>query len=444
MTALFLALVLQGSDVVVGVQIQTKDGNSVNGTTDVASVQFESSLGKNTVQLKDISRIQLNGEEAVLSTFDGTSLKGKISQSTWKVKTALGEFTLKNADITLITIRGVMAAPRPAPAPSPAPAPAPGAVPGQAPGVPKVEKPAGLVPDKTLKITAAVTRALPSADGKKIFVLNASDSKVLVVDLAKLETEKEIALAGGETVFSIAPSGNVIMAGGKRTITAASIATGKVTKTFSIEMDVVDVCAIDDTTLLASASSNLLVISIPKQAVVNRINAAGGRLYPARGGKKIHMPGGAILLPDKAVGRDELAYAPTRGGSGYDLSISPDGRFGVSPHGQVYRLGKSFAADMVDLGKVEVHWGAAWAPSRKRLFLVTSLGFVKEYDTDSWELARSWFLGYQLSDVFFDEAGGFLVGVGGTVPANQGSSERPRYSNQAPQAGDLHRFELPK
>ncbi len=436
-----LALLVLAQDAGLTVVVATKDGNSITGTTDVAKFTLESSLGKTEIQLKDVVAIRWVENLAIVSASDGTILKGKISQESWKVKAKLGEFTVKTADLYQISIQA--ARPNPAPAPAPGFTPAPAANP--APPPKPVVNP-GLKPAKTLKLAASITRSVRTTDGKKLYLLNASDSKVLLVNLETFQTEKEIALTGGESVMSISPSGNVLVAAGKRTVTVASPSQGKVLKSFSIESDVMDVCMIDDQSVLASTNNQMVMISIPKQAIVSKAygGGSGGRLIMSRDGKKVYAGGGSILLPDKAQGREEMVASQGGRSGAPEFIMSPDGRFGAAPYGQVFRLGKSYVADMLEVAKVEPHWSSAWAPGAKRLYVATSLGFIKEYDTETWEMSKSWMLGWRISDLFSDDQGTVLYGIGQAVPQNTGSSESPRHPGQQVPPGDLLQFEVPK
>jgi hypothetical protein len=449
MASLALALLLFVQEpATVTVSVMTKDGNTVTGTTEVTEITVETSLGKLPVAMKDITNIRWVENFWVVATGDGTSLKGKLSLESWKLKTKFGELTLKTSDISVLAIQGVRV---PVPVPVPVPAPGPAVAPGPAapirgvapkPAVPQPPAP-GLKPAKSVPLASAITRSIRTADGKRLYLLNASDSKVIVVNLETFEKEKEIALAGGESSLSLAPSGNLLVAAGKRTVTTVSPKDGKMQKSFPIEGDIVDVCATDDQTVVASTNNGIVLVSLPKQAIVGKIFGGGGRVQLSKDGKRIYAGGGSFLLPDKAQGREELMASGFRGGVSTDFSMSPDGRFAVAPQGVVYRLGKSSVADMVEVARVEMHWSAAWAPGSKRLFALTSLGFVKEYDTETFEMTRSWALGYRMAEAFSDEGGTHLIGFGQPVPGGQ-TSETQRYANQQAITGDLFQFEIPK
>jgi hypothetical protein len=450
--ALVLTLLAQEATTTITITLTMKDGNAVAGVTDVTTFDFESTLGKMKISLKDLRMIRFDATGAQVSTSDGTVLKGTISVTDWKVVSKLGELKVQTKDLLMVAVSSVVVTNRPLPPPPSAPGGTP--PPAAQPGVvkPPVAKPAAnpaLTPEKSLKLAAVVSRTLRSSDGKSLYLLDATDARVLIVKMETLEKEKEIALSGGETAMALAPSGKVLATGGKRTVTIASIPEARKTRSFTIENDVTDLVALDDQTVLALTNGGLVIISVPKQAVVGKSSyssvGSGGRLMMSKDGKKVYTGEGSILLPDKAQGRDD--FMVSRQGSrnsGGEYVMSPDGRFAVATQGGVVRLGKSFVADMVDVAKVVPHWASAWAPAKKRLYLVTSSGFVKEYDTETWELAKSWSLGYRFTEVFVDEAGGFLVGVGQAVPASTGSYESARYQNQLPPAGDLFKFELPK
>jgi hypothetical protein len=438
-----LALLLLGQEVTgVVVSAQTKDGQTLAGVTQTLTIDFQSSLGKSTVKLEDLTSIGIGEKEQQISTNDGTTLKGKLITESIKIKTKLGEMTIKFADLVALNITGVQRGqPRLDENPNPANPPKPGPV--QPTDVKKPE-PKGLKPLTTLKIGALVTRVLASADGKKLYVLNGSDSKLLIVDAAALTTDKEIAL-GGETAIALGPTGKVMLACGKKTVTAISLEEGKVTKTFPIENDTYDLVAIDDQTALLTTSGGVVTVSVPKQSIVSKLQQGGQgneRMHLLRDAKKIYTSGGAILLPDKAKGRDELVWSPYAGGQGTGYcTLSPDGRFAVAASGIVFRTGKSFVADMVQLTKVEPHWTSAFDTARKRVLVFQANGFVKEYDTETFEIARTFQLGYKVLEARVDADGATFTVFG--TPANAGEGGQRPY-NQATLVGDLMKFEMPK
>lgn len=420
MMAAALALLLCTQDP-VQVTVQTRNGRTYSGTTDLASFPFESSLGKSTIQLKDMAVLSFDGAGATVQMTDGTSVKGKTTLESIAVKTKSGDVTIKAVDIVQIKVQSA----KPADSGKP------------------TDRGSGLLvatPVETLKLGAVITRGFPSPDGKRLFLLNASDSKLLVVNVETLELESEVALSGGETAMSLSPSGKVILAAGKKTVTSVSIADLKVAKTISIEMDVTDVCALDDGSGLVVGYSGIGLVVMSKQSIVQKLPNSGSRCYLVRGGTRLFCGNGSILLPDKSQGRNEMVFSMNRANWGSDYNISPDGRFGVTYDGTVVRFGKCFVAELVSIGKVDPNWSVAWSLPRKRLYGITGAAMVKEYDLDSWELQTSWRLGYRLSEAWIDATGTYLMGIG--IPMQGDSGSRP--PNQQPPLSDLYKFEIPK
>ena len=301
--SLLFVLFLAAQDGPMQVTVQTKDGNSSVGTTDVVQFVLESSLGKTTLALKDIQAIRVVSGDVIVSASDGSTLKGKISLDFWKVKSKLGDFIIKTEDIQQLFIQGIRPASVAVPA---APVGAPAATP----------KPAnpGLKPVKSLKLSATISRALRSVDGKKLYLLNASDSKLLIVDVEGFQIEKEIALTGGETTMSLAPGGTTVVTAGKRTVTVVSLTQAKAIRNFAIESDINEVCAVDESTLVAAAGGQTMMISISKQAVVQKTSGGGtSRLYLSKDGRRIHSGSGTILLPDKSQEQTHQAERPEAG-----------------------------------------------------------------------------------------------------------------------------------
>lgn len=432
-----LALLLLGQEVVgVNVSVQTRDGQTLAGVVQPMTVDFQSSLGKSSIKLEDLSAIGIGEKEHMVSTSDGTTLRGTLLTESIKVKTKLGEMTIKFADILSLNVTGVQRGqPKLDSNPNP--------VPGPRPADPKKPEPQGQKPVATLKIGAMVTRMIPSSDGKKFYLLNASDSKVVVVNAETLAADKEIALSGGETAMDLGPSGKVLLACGKKTVSSVSIDDGKMTKTFPIENDAFEIAAIDDQTALVATNNGLVTVSVPKQSIVSKLGQGGGtdRMHVFRDARKIYAGGGAVLLPDKAKKRDELVWSPFASGQGPGwCTFSPDGRFAASSSGIIFRTGKSFIADMVQLAKVDPHWSSAWDAGRQRLMIFLPNGFVKEYDIETFEIARTFQLGFKVLEAFVAADGASFTAVG--APASGGDTSGRPYRQQM--TADLLKFEMPK
>lgn len=411
------------------VTVHMKDGNALTGPTNVAQFKIESSLGTIEVKITQVSRIQIADGACSAVLQDGTTIKGKLLVDEWKVTTKVGEFTVKTADIQMISWAGMRRVESATPAPPPKP-----------PDKPAETGPA-VKPLRTLALKSVVTAMLSSADGKKLYALVPGDSKLMVIDADTLQMSGEIAMSPADTTMTWLPSGKSIAAGGRRTVSIVGLAEGKVTKSFQIESEFRGLCALDEQTL-AVAGGQLFIVSVPKQAITGKFpGSSADRVTYVPSLRKVYSRGGVLLSADAARGQSEPKWMNFRSPSSGELTFSPDGRYAVSQWGEVYRTGKSFVADMAVLGKTEVHVACVFRPSQKRVLLFTPQGFVKEYDSETWELVKSWELGVVVFHAFIDDAKGALH-VFATPPAKSGPT--PRADAPPTQPGDVHTFELPK
>ena len=116
----------------------------------------------------------------------------------------------------------------------------------------------------------------------------------------------------------------------------------------------------------------------------------------------------------------------------------------VSTSGLVFRLGKSFVADLVEIGKVEPHWSSVFNPGRKVLMVFQANGFVKEYDMETFEISRTWNLGWKVWDSVVVDGGASIVTLA-TAATPGDTSVRYNSGNALPaQAMDAQKFEIPK
>ncbi len=409
------------------VHLTARDGSVVRGTMDLPPFEMDSALGKIKVEAANLYSVvfQPDGKATVLLK-DGNQVVGTPSLKEWKVKSSLGEMTLKGVDLKGLTILGPAGDPAPG---TPGP---PGAKPPPGPAPP------GLKPAKSLGLKSVLGRLLFSKDGKQIYLLDATDSKVLLVDSECLAVSKEIPLEGGEKVMALTPDGRTIVCAGNKQITVVSVEPAKVIKSFAIEQDILEVCPLDGERCYAIVDGRLALVSISKQAIVERCpQGAQGSMHLL--GDRIVTGAGSIYPPDKSKGRDAVQW-PAPGPSNYpgSFTISPDGKFAAWPTGVVTRLARSAVADMALLARVDPHLSSAWTPDGKKLLLFTGAGFVKEVDVETLELSKSWQLGYQAFEARVDASGSRLYILGAPVGPGSGSGPRER------PVCDLLVFDLPK
>ena len=423
----------------VHVQVDMKDGNSVTGKAPGSFFMIETSLGTLTIEFKDVKEIVFGDESATVKGTDGNIVRGKIQLKPFKIKSSFGEITINPSDVKSITVKGVFYPKTPFTRRALRERAKNKAKPPPLPPAPK-----GLAPVKTIELDASIPRTARSKDGKKIYALNTTLSSLLVIDVDSFAVESEIPLPKGAKEMSLAPSEKILVAGGEKTLIVISLEKKKVLRTFTVEHKFRDVCALNDDFVLASTNSGLLTISLPKQAITQRYQRNSyWRLGLSNDGERVYTGDGMILLPLDDLEKGYPVVVKARGRMD-DLVLSPDGRHGVKPVGQVYRLGKSHIASMLQTGQIDVFQTCAWAPGAKRLYAMISTGFVKEYDSETFQLQDSWFLGHVLTQAYVDDEGKFLYGYGKPGPG-RAVDERgsPKRLGHIPQPGHFYKFTLP-
>jgi hypothetical protein len=418
---------------VIQVELTTKDGNILVGHSTLRTVKFESSLGTTEIKLEDVSQIEVAGEGAVVRLKDQSLIKGKLQVQTWPVQTKIGDFSAPGPNITRVVVTLILS---PATNPQPSPGPSTGAPAGPPGGAPPGA--ATLAPAGTLALKCAVAGMRLSADGKRLYALNASDGKLLFIDPQTLEVGKEILVPGASRALSVFPGGKLMAVGGPRKIHLIDVATGKVLKTFELEQDFSQIFAADDQTLYVTGPIGFAVVSIGKQSVVERRDLANphGYLLPTSDGKKLYLSGQVASLPSVKGGpitfvrfRDALTTADR-------LTLSPDDRFVACGDGRIFRTGRSFLVEMKAFAKVEPHFSACFLPTRKQLIVFTMKGELKRYSTDTWEPMDSFSTGLWVTSAVGDEARRAVYAVAGPP--------RRIESGVTVLVGDLYRFTLPE
>lgn len=429
------------------IEMTTRDGNTIVGVSEVVELKVETSLGTFDVKIENVVTITFQESQLVVRLREGTTIQGKAPIASWKVKSNLGVLDVKVSQISLIRVVGVVAAATPSPH-----APAPGA--GDV--TPSASEPE-MKPDKTLRIEGPVPAIRCSPDRSMLYILTQAPPKVLAVQADSLEVKHQIEVPESVSA-SIPPSGKVLVVAGKKKVTLIDLGTHKISKSFEIEMDIFDAVAVDDQTvyasvLLAGNLPPLQVISLAKQGVVRSIGGGvPGLLHLTSDGKKIYSQTGAVLLEPSGPPVKGQMFEPRFVQYSYmpygNLWISPDDRFAVASNGHVFRLGRSYLADMLPYAGTESPEFVVFLPRSNRLLLFTPMGFMKEYAIGSFELLKSTSLGLRASAAIADENGKglYLFGSKSTsyspnVPVN------PYYTSAAMSRsfprGQIYKFALP-
>ena len=430
------------------VSLVTRDGNAVTGTIDLEGFKIETSLGRIEVKLADVAEVLYTDKSGSVRLWDGTTLLGKVDVVAWPLKSKLGDLLVKPENIARIACTRIVGPQTPRIPPQ--------VTAGTAPAVPaRAGREPDLKPVKTLPLKASVARLLLSADGSTLYALQAADAKLLVIPAETLTVVREVPIPPDPSpanspqsplpAFALVPGGKLLAAATRRTVALLDPATGRVTKTFPIEHEIVDLFAIDEQTLLATTTRDgLITVSVPRQAVMKRIGAGSGPMSQTRDGSRIYMQGGTLVLPAPRSLLAEPAFLPHADGGSFsnNARITADGRFAVSTSGSVFRLGRSCVADLLPCGRVLPHLASASTETPRVLLLFTADGFMKEIDLATLEVAKSTYLGVKGYRVLADEPRNvfYLSGPADNV-AEGGYTPSPR---AVPPAGDIHQFALPR
>jgi hypothetical protein len=300
-----------------------------------------------------------------------------------------------------------------------------------------------LKPLASLNVSAAVRCILLSRDGRKLYVLNASDSKLLQIALPDLTLEKELALPTGLKRMAMSSTGAVIAVAGGNSVAVVATSNLSLVKSFQVEVQMHDAYPIDEETMIASVvSGGTVVLSTSKSSIVKRLDGARGAScwWPTRDGRRLYSQGSTVFLPEK-LNLDEITASDPRTGVSGEFAISYDGRFGVSTYGPVYRLGKSSNADRVQCGKIDPHLSASFDGGAGKIIACLASGFVKEYSLRTLEVQRTWKLGCRAVWSHFDETAKTLV----VFVAAKYTRDWLQYPlSEDPDSGEFRRYEAPK
>jgi DNA-binding beta-propeller fold protein YncE len=297
--------------------------------------------------------------------------------------------------------------------------------------------PAGaeLKPEAVVKLGAALEGLSFSPDRRWLYVLNASDAKLLRLAAAKPAPDALAAdLAAGSEGFCLSPDGKTIYTfaspqghhrhlngkpqlGKIQTLDADTL---KVRKTSTITHDPLSM-ALDDKGLLyittgSEDPSRLIVIDPDRGVEVGRwadlIYPSVVRIAPDRRRLYAACPDDnysrfqSLAIPDDVKEKPAAA-----GGAGaqdtrpQQFAVSPDGRFLVAGGGFVLRLAKNPGDDLKLLKKVDPHVACAMDKDCDRVLLSAADGFLKVYSYPDFELQQSVRLGTVAYRMALDAAG---------------------------------------
>jgi WD40 repeat protein len=377
--------------------LSTRDGNVLVGTSSLDVLKFETSLGVLQIKLAEVENISPVQEQTVsLRLRDGTILRGKIVSADWKIKTRFGEHPVDPANIQglSITRRAAPAAPAVGNTPTgPVLAPAPKLL-------------------HALSLKAPLKDLRISGDGKKLYVLNPPKGALLIVNAATVAVERELHVDPAPSALALGPAEGTVAVGAKGKIYLVDTTTGQVARQFAIESEITCLDVTGPDSIYVGSAGAVLEVSISKQAVV---------------GKQERSAVGATVPPTLAGGRRPEVFE--------GLRISPDSRYAVRKDGEAFRLGKSPAASMVSMVKLQPHEAATFLPKRKQLMTFARDGSMMVYSTESWELEKQIKLDRSVAQAVADEAAARLYALAA-------DDVRPTYSTTPAPLG-LFAFELP-
>ncbi|HZN60942.1 MAG TPA: hypothetical protein VFC90_00925 [Planctomycetota bacterium] len=422
--------------------VRTQDGNDLVGTTDLSSIRIESTLGKFDVDIRCVNTFGKGKAFHQIFLLDGSDIRGTAQVPEFKVRTKFGEFAIKPDALASLALREIRAPdprqPLPPAVPPGKPAPAPPA-PSSTPAIQPIGK---------IAVKSVLGEFRVSKDGKKLYALNLSEAKLLRWRLPGLEEDGAVAVVGVEKAVALSPSGTRIFAVGQKTVSILSVEPLALQKSFSVEVGMEDVCAVDEDTIL-TAGQGVVSISISKTAVTQKFNFSGpDRIRMSPNGDRAYCGDGLFAINRNAGGRVRIETMVLPRGMGVapaSMSMSSDGRFACSssPDSRVYRLGRCWAASCTPLAPVDKHLVSAFSPDGSKLLLFTDEGFLKIYDTVDFKLQASHRLGVRAYQAVLDADGKSVTLAAAPEDA---STARMGYDPQAKQGVvvDLYRFEIPK
>ncbi|MBI3269435.1 MAG: hypothetical protein HYZ53_10480 [Planctomycetes bacterium] len=379
-----LAWVLLGASIAgaepVHVEINLKSGELVSGELEAAPLHVESSLGGMDVNWSDLTGIALNGPSAQLSLSDGTTIQGSLAVREFHVRVGEGELVVMLSDASYISVS--RARPRPGAAVAGAGAGTGAGKSGDASKPPPLEPPAA-----TLELNDAVGWLGLSPDGEQLYALCAPTHTLVVVETATFQVKSRIELPPGTLTLSPLPGGGRYLIAARNRVSLLDVAAGRVTEGLELNVDVFDAFAVDEETVfLTTDKPGITVLSMTTKAAARQLPGGRGRLQPRPDRRKVYADDGDLLLPSTAPFQGQehwLWEANPRPTTGWGvLSFFPDGRFAVTTRGQVYRLGRSYQADLIPCGKVPGFTCMAFLPRAQRMLLLSDYRLVECDMTD--------------------------------------------------------------
>lgn len=426
---LFLAAATACADT-FRVQVRTVDGSEIQGTAELETFHVESDLGKFDISPADTRLIEITGGQATLQLRDGSRINGTINLKSLKVASKLGEVTLAVEKIKQIVVQEKEVAKPPV---------GPGAPPASEadPTASAELKPEASGADTT----SLAGRPRMAADGSCIYELHPADSRFCAVDPKSLAISKSVNVTPGLTRFSISPDGTKAFLVGGSTVSVLDLGTFEVKKSFQVEHKLTDVLTVDGKLALATSSAGLVVLDPDKQAALAPRKGIGGAMTYIPGQNRCYVSGGSFtweVAPGQPGGVRIRISSQGSGNGDSTFNLTRDGRFGVTPEGGLYRLGKSSVAAFLPAGRLSPN--TSMVGLKDKILLLNQEGFLKVHDAATFELTKSVQLGIAAWEAIVDEKGGALY----LFASPSGTARRPVSKETGATAmGRWYRYRIP-
>ncbi|MCE9582604.1 MAG: hypothetical protein K8T20_08945 [Planctomycetes bacterium] len=378
------------------VRLETTDNDHVQGTLDFEMLEIKSVLGTFKVRMEDVGRITFDNSRIMVWVKGDLRLGGTTPQAKWPVLTE----NLGRIEVALEKMRDLNRVNSPENNPA---------------GTVKKPLPMPANALRRLSSTRALSCFHVSQDRKTLHALDLSGPKLLVFSLESLTLQSEFPLPAGTTSLCFDFAGKTAASCARDVVSMIEPETGKVTRSFRVELALHDAVPVGPDLLLASMDQEGMAAIVPsKQAIVRRFNgerAGAFRFHPD--GHRLYASELTVHVPDNATA-ESLGIVRRRTAFNATFSVfSDDGLMAVTTEGAVLLPGKSDLADLKEIGRVEPHWGALF--SGDKLLVFTFAGFMKTYDVKTFQITGSTALDFVAGFAVADPAGKVLTLYGKTA-----------------------------